>query len=275
MSRQDDRLLDELDELSPAKRRKPCPAGRRTVHRRSHGSHRGLLVRDPSVRHGDGRVVQLLSTTIARRLEHLDSSSRADALFLLRVLAVSRCLGWRGLILQHLYRRAEQLAGAHSSNSSRSYTVAARLVHLPSFINQVHGSQPVACGMIHEPDTAQKAAIREQARKNRVAQKDKDEISRGICAKFMALPAYAAAKTVMWYVDAGSEVRTRHTLPEALTHGKRVVVPWCVVETNATRTVPARRHERTGRRGVQDSRTEGRTPQPPGEAWCSPRNSTW
>ena len=79
---------------------------------------------------------------------------------------------------------------------------------------------------------ARKAAIREQARKNRVAQKNKDEVSRAICGAFMALPAYTAAKTVMWYVDAGSEVRTRHTLPEALTHGKRVVVPWCVVETN-------------------------------------------
>ena len=79
---------------------------------------------------------------------------------------------------------------------------------------------------------ARKAAIREQARKNRIAQKNKDEVSRAICAKFTALPAYTAAKTVMWYVDAGSEVRTRHTLPEALTHGKRVVVPWCVVETN-------------------------------------------
>src|SRR5262245_55256691 len=79
---------------------------------------------------------------------------------------------------------------------------------------------------------ARKAAIREQARKNRVAQKDKEPVSRAICGKFMALPAYATAKTVMWYVDAGSEVRTRHTLPEALGHGKRVVVPWCVVETN-------------------------------------------
>src|SRR6188768_434018 len=49
---------------------------------------------------------------------------------------------------------------------------------------------------------------------------------------FTHLRVYTAAKTVMWYVDAGSEVRTRHTLPEALTHGKRVVVPWCVVETN-------------------------------------------
>ena len=82
-----------------------------------------------------------------------------------------------------------------------------------------------------DPQT-RKAAIREQARKNRVAQKNKDEVSRRICAAFTALPAYQSATTVMWYVDAGSEVRTRHTLPEALTHGKRVVVPWCVVETN-------------------------------------------
>ncbi|MBA4062840.1 MAG: 5-formyltetrahydrofolate cyclo-ligase [Isosphaera sp.] len=79
---------------------------------------------------------------------------------------------------------------------------------------------------------ARKAALREQARKNRVAQKNKDEVSRVICDRFTALHAYAAAKTVMWYVDAGSEVRTRHALPAALTHGKRVVVPWCVVETN-------------------------------------------
>jgi len=82
-----------------------------------------------------------------------------------------------------------------------------------------------------DPQT-RKAAIREQARKNRVAQKDKDAVSRGICARFMSLPAYKASQTVMWYVDAGSEVRTRQTLPEALGHGKRVVVPWCVVENN-------------------------------------------
>jgi 5-formyltetrahydrofolate cyclo-ligase len=79
---------------------------------------------------------------------------------------------------------------------------------------------------------ARKAAIREQARKNRVAQPDKDAVSKRICAAFMALPEYAAAKTVMWYVDAASEVRTRHTLPEALRGGKRIVVPYCIVETN-------------------------------------------
>lgn len=85
--------------------------------------------------------------------------------------------------------------------------------------------------MLTDPQ-ALKAAIREQARKNRIAQKNKDEVSRTICERFTSLPAYTNAKTVMWYVDAGSEVRTRHTLPAALFHGKRVVVPWCVVETN-------------------------------------------
>jgi 5-formyltetrahydrofolate cyclo-ligase len=79
---------------------------------------------------------------------------------------------------------------------------------------------------------ALKAQIREQARKNRVAQKEKDALSRQICATFMARPEYADAKTVLFYVDAGSEVRTRQALPDALKDGKRIVVPWCVVETN-------------------------------------------
>jgi 5-formyltetrahydrofolate cyclo-ligase len=77
-----------------------------------------------------------------------------------------------------------------------------------------------------------KAAIREQARKARVAQKNKDEVSRQIVEKFLALPSYQSAKTVMFYVDAGSEVRTRHLLPEVLKHGKAIVVPYCIVETN-------------------------------------------
>src|SRR5262245_36955015 len=54
----------------------------------------------------------------------------------------------------------------------------------------------------------------------------------------MVRPPDAFANTVKWYVDAASEVRTRHTLPEALTHGKRVVVPWCVVETNQLELFP-------------------------------------
>lgn len=79
---------------------------------------------------------------------------------------------------------------------------------------------------------ARKALIREQARKARVAQKDKDTLSQGIVFAFMALPAFEQARTVLFYVDAGSEVRTRHMLPQALATGKRIAVPWCVVETN-------------------------------------------
>lgn len=77
-----------------------------------------------------------------------------------------------------------------------------------------------------------KTALREQARKNRIGQPNKDEVSRQIVTEFMRLPHYIAAKTVMFYVDAGSEVRTRHTLPEALQGGKRIVVPYCIIETN-------------------------------------------
>ncbi|HMP01090.1 MAG TPA: 5-formyltetrahydrofolate cyclo-ligase [Gemmatales bacterium] len=72
-----------------------------------------------------------------------------------------------------------------------------------------------------------KAALRAEARARRKAQPDKDELSRAICATFMALPEYAAASTVMFYVDARSEVRTRHSLQDALASGKRIVVPWC------------------------------------------------
>lgn len=73
-----------------------------------------------------------------------------------------------------------------------------------------------------------KRAIREQAHKNRTAQEDKDGLSRVICDKFLALPEYESAETVMFYVDVRSEVRTRQHLPDALATDKRIVVPYCV-----------------------------------------------
>ena len=73
----------------------------------------------------------------------------------------------------------------------------------------------------------QKKAIREQAHENRRRQENKDELSRAICEKFVALPEYASARTVMLYVDVRTEVRTRDYLATALTHGKTIVVPWC------------------------------------------------
>ena len=73
-----------------------------------------------------------------------------------------------------------------------------------------------------------KKAIREQAHANRRDQENKDELSRLICQTFVELPEYKRARTVMFYVDVRTEVRTRHFLPTALTHGKQIVVPYCV-----------------------------------------------
>lgn len=81
-----------------------------------------------------------------------------------------------------------------------------------------------------EPATdfkTRKQALREQAHAARNAQADKDGLSSAICARFMALPEYAAAGTVMFYIDVRSEVRTRQALPDALASGKRIIVPWC------------------------------------------------
>jgi 5-formyltetrahydrofolate cyclo-ligase len=73
----------------------------------------------------------------------------------------------------------------------------------------------------------EKKRLREQAHANRNAQENKDALSRAICAKFAALPEYARASTVMYYIDVRSEVRTRNDLATALASGKKIVVPWC------------------------------------------------
>ncbi len=73
-----------------------------------------------------------------------------------------------------------------------------------------------------------KTAIRKQAHENRRAQPEKDAISTRIVDRFMELPEYDSAKTIMFYVDVRDEVRTRQALPSALASGKRIVVPYCV-----------------------------------------------
>jgi 5-formyltetrahydrofolate cyclo-ligase len=75
---------------------------------------------------------------------------------------------------------------------------------------------------------AKKQGIRKAAHENRKNQIDKDEISRGIVERFMDLPEYIAAGTVMFYIDVRDEVRTRHSLAAAIESGKRVIVPYCV-----------------------------------------------
>jgi 5-formyltetrahydrofolate cyclo-ligase len=73
-----------------------------------------------------------------------------------------------------------------------------------------------------------KKAIREQAHANRKAQENKEPLSEAICETFIAQPEFAAATTVMVYIDVRTEVRTRQHLPKLLQGGKRIVVPYCV-----------------------------------------------
>ncbi len=75
---------------------------------------------------------------------------------------------------------------------------------------------------------ALKKTIREQAHANRQAQPDEDALSEAICEKFSALAEFAAARSIMVYIDVRTEVRTRHYLPKLLESGKRIVVPYCV-----------------------------------------------
>ena len=75
-----------------------------------------------------------------------------------------------------------------------------------------------------------KARLRREAYDARNAQEKKDEVSKTIVEKFIALPEYAAANTVMWYLDARSEVRTRHQLGDALNGARRIIVPYCTVD---------------------------------------------
>lgn len=89
-------------------------------------------------------------------------------------------------------------------------------------------SESASCGTPVNEVSERKAAIRKQAHENRKNQLDKDGVSVAIVDRFMKLPEYNAAKTVMFYVDVRDEVRTRHALPESLLTGKRIVVPYCV-----------------------------------------------
>jgi 5-formyltetrahydrofolate cyclo-ligase len=73
-----------------------------------------------------------------------------------------------------------------------------------------------------------KRTLRERAHANRRRQERKDELSREIVARFMQLSEYRAAKTVMFYLDVRTEVRTRHDLQAALDSAKKIVVPWCL-----------------------------------------------
>lgn len=73
-----------------------------------------------------------------------------------------------------------------------------------------------------------KKTLRKEALASRIRQADKDALSRDILARFLQLPEYSIAKTVLFYVHARSEVRTRDTLATELAGQKRIAIPYCV-----------------------------------------------
>lgn len=75
-----------------------------------------------------------------------------------------------------------------------------------------------------------KGLMRRAAYDARNAQPDKEKVSEIAVATLMKLPEYQAAKTVLWYLDCRSELRTRHVLPAALASDKRIIVPYCTVD---------------------------------------------
>lgn len=73
-----------------------------------------------------------------------------------------------------------------------------------------------------------KNEIRKAAHAARREQEGKEEVSRRITDRLMALPEYQAAHCVMWYIDVRAEARTRHVLPDAIASDKKIVIPFCV-----------------------------------------------
>ncbi len=73
----------------------------------------------------------------------------------------------------------------------------------------------------------EKQRIRELAHANRAAQADKEQISRAIVRRLVALCEYEAARSVAFYVDVRDEVRTRFALPQALVSKPQIAVPYC------------------------------------------------
>jgi 5-formyltetrahydrofolate cyclo-ligase len=55
-------------------------------------------------------------------------------------------------------------------------------------------------------------------------------VSATAIATLMQLPEYLGARTILWYLDCRSELRTRQALPKALASDKRIVVPYCTVD---------------------------------------------
>ena len=104
-----------------------------------------------------------------------------------------------------------------------------------------------------------KSVIRKQALANLGDQLDRDGTSRMICEKFVSLPEFAAAATVMCYVHFRDEVRTRPLLPDLLAGDKRIVVPYCAGDDLGLFVLENMDELSLGTYGIQEPKAELRS----------------
>ena len=78
-----------------------------------------------------------------------------------------------------------------------------------------------------------KNKMRREAYDRRNAQDNKDEVSAKAVARFLELPEYKNAHTIMGYIDCRSELRTKPELLAEVAKGeKKIIVPYCTEDEN-------------------------------------------
>ncbi len=82
-----------------------------------------------------------------------------------------------------------------------------------------------------------KHQLRQWGYRRRQEQADKPRLSQLICQRFIELPEYRQARTVMWYLHCRSEVQTMECVAEQLGQGKRIVIPFCTEDSDGEKVL--------------------------------------
>jgi 5-formyltetrahydrofolate cyclo-ligase len=108
----------------------------------------------------------------------------------------------------------------------------------------------------------QKTRLRRVLRAGRDAQPDKDAVSRAACERLLGLAAYRSARTVSWYLDARSELRTKGAVARELGGPRRIVIPYVMGQELGLWRLEALAELAPGRFGILE---------PPAARRCDPQ----